>query len=155
MGKKSADNLLAAIERSKRPSLRRLLHGLGIRHVGEATARQLAAHFQALTAFYAATPEDFLAVRDVGPTMATALHDFFQSERNRARIDALLAVGVEPQAARGDRRGALQRQDGGAHRNAGRDDARRGQGGGGAPRRQGLGERLQEDRLGGGGRGSR
>jgi len=96
MGTRSVENLLAAIDRSRTPALRRFLHALGIRHVGETTARQLADHFRGLPALFEAGLEDFQGVRDVGPVLATALHDFFQSERNRARIEALLAEGVAP-----------------------------------------------------------
>jgi len=108
MGEKSADNLLAAIERSRTPKLRNFLQALGIRHVGDATARQLAEHFREVPAFYAASLEDFQSVRDVGPIMATALHDFFASERNRARIDALLASGVAPVPPEVRRGGAFE-----------------------------------------------
>jgi DNA ligase (NAD+) len=96
MGEKSAENLLAAIARSKQTTLRRFLYGLGIRHVGEATAKALADKFRDARAIFAASIDDFLAVRDVGPAMAAEIHAFFQEPQNRAAIDQLLELGVSP-----------------------------------------------------------
>ena len=99
MGEKSAENLVAEIERSKRAPLDRLIHGLGIRHVGEATAKALADRFGAVDRFLAATEEDLLEIRDVGPEVAHAIATFLGDERNRAEIEALLAAGLSPHAA--------------------------------------------------------
>ncbi|SEL51179.1 DNA ligase (NAD+) [Stigmatella aurantiaca] len=96
MGEKSADNLLAAIERSKQTTQRRFLYALGIRHVGEATAKALAEAFPEAPLLYTADMEALTRVKDVGPTMAQVLHAFFQEPQNRAAIDALLAAGVSP-----------------------------------------------------------
>lgn len=98
MGEKSAQNLLSAIERSKKTTLRRFLYALGIRHVGEATARALADHFRDVRRLYRASEEELMHVRDVGPAMASEIHAFFQEPQNRAVIDDLLKAGVEPQA---------------------------------------------------------
>ncbi|MGO9832169.1 MAG: NAD-dependent DNA ligase LigA [Myxococcaceae bacterium] len=97
MGEKSAQNLVAALERSRRPALRRFLYALGIRHVGEATARTLAEAFPKVRALYEASEEALMRVKDVGPEMARAISAFFHDEKNRENIDALLAAGVHPE----------------------------------------------------------
>ena len=99
---KSTDNLLAAIEASKRRELWRVIHGLGIPHVGVAAAKDLAAHFRDLEKLTAATTTDFIANKEsvisgIGGTMAEAITGFFQEPRNRATVAALLKAGVEPQ----------------------------------------------------------
>jgi DNA ligase (NAD+) len=104
MGEKSAANVLAALERSKRTTLPRFLHALGIRDVGEATAAALAAHFGTLAALREASIEQILEVPDVGPVIAAHLHAFFAAAANRAIIERLLASGLHwpegPPAAR-------------------------------------------------------
>ncbi|MBY0464615.1 MAG: NAD-dependent DNA ligase LigA [Burkholderiales bacterium] len=96
----SAENLLAALEASKQTTLPRFLFGLGIRHVGEATAKDLAKHFGRLDAIMGATPEEaatveqLLAVRDVGPVVAQSIHTFFQQPHNREVVAQLRACGV-------------------------------------------------------------
>ncbi len=97
MGEKSAQNFLAALERSKPPPLRRFLYALGIRHVGEATARALADHFKDVRALYQADAEALTRVKDVGPEMAKVIAGFFAEPQNREGIEALLAAGVAPQ----------------------------------------------------------
>ena len=97
MGEKSAENLVAALERSRRLPLRRFLYALGIRHVGEATARTLAEAFGDVRALYRATEEELMRVKDVGPEMARAIAAFFHDARNRENIDALLEAGVRPE----------------------------------------------------------
>ena len=100
MADKSARNLLAAIEQSKHTTLARFLFGLGIRHVGEATAKDLAKHFGRLDAIMGATPEEaasveqLLAVRDVGPVVAQSIHTFFQQPHNREVVEQLRACGI-------------------------------------------------------------
>ena len=94
MGEKSAANVLAALERSKRTTLPRFLHALGIRDVGEATAAALAAHFGALASLREATVEQILGVPDVGPVIAAHVHAFFAAAANRAIIERLLASGL-------------------------------------------------------------
>ena len=100
MADKSAQNLLAALDASKQTTLARFLFGLGIRHVGEATAKDLARHFGRLSAIMgeapeqAATVEQLLAVRDVGPVVAQSIHTFFQQPHNREVVEQLRACGV-------------------------------------------------------------
>src|SRR5206468_6587081 len=74
MGEKSAQNLLAGLEKSKSTTLPRFLYGLGIRHVGEATAKDLAKHFGQLDAIMDAPVEQLLEVADVGPVVAESIH---------------------------------------------------------------------------------
>jgi DNA ligase (NAD+) len=94
IGEKTADSLLAEIERSKSAPLARVLLGLGIRHVGERTAQALSDAFGSLDALIAATVEDLTRVNDVGPKVAATVHDFFQNERNLALIERLRAAGL-------------------------------------------------------------
>ncbi len=96
MGEKSAENLLEAIGRSKQTTQRRFLFALGIRHVGEATAKTLAETFPDVRQLYSASVEDITRVKDVGQTMAEVIHTFFQEKRNQQAIEALLAAGVTP-----------------------------------------------------------
>ncbi len=98
MAEKSAQNLVDAIERSKDVPLGRLLFALGIREVGEVSARNLARHFGGLDALIAADAEALEAVDDVGPIMAAHIREFFAERRNREVVDRLLAAGVEPKA---------------------------------------------------------
>jgi DNA ligase (NAD+) len=96
MGEKSVDNLLAALAQSKTTSLRRFIYALGIRMVGEATARALALAFPSMELLLAASFENLQRVRDVGPEVARHLYDFLQQPENRAAIGRLLAAGIEP-----------------------------------------------------------
>lgn len=97
LAEKSAENLREALTRSKHTTLRRFLYALGIRHVGEATAKALAEHFRDVRRLYEASEEDLLAVKDVGPAMATEIAAFFHEPQNQAVIDQLLALGVHPE----------------------------------------------------------
>lgn len=94
MGDKSAQNVLAALEHSKATTLPRFLYGLGIRHVGESTARDLARHFGKLDGIMDASVEQLLQVPDVGPIVAESIHAFFQQAHNREVIEQLRACGV-------------------------------------------------------------
>ena len=94
MGEKSADNLLAELERSKSPSLERLLYALGIREVGEVTAASLARSFGTMEKITAASIEDLTEVPDVGPIVAGHVHAFFQEPHNCQVIEALEAAGL-------------------------------------------------------------
>ena len=94
MADKSAQNVLAALEKSKQTTLPRFLFGLGIRHVGEATAKDLARHFGTLDAIMDASVEQLLAVNDVGPVVAQAIHTFFGQPHNREVAEQLRACGV-------------------------------------------------------------
>ena len=96
MGEKSAQNLVAGIERSKQVSLPRFLFALGIRDVGEATALNLANHFGSLAAVMQASVEALTQVEDVGPVVAARVADFFAEQRHRALVQALLDAGVTP-----------------------------------------------------------
>jgi DNA ligase (NAD+) len=103
LAEKSAGNLIAAIDRSRRTSLPRLLFALGIRHVGEQVARVLAAHAGSLERLQSASEEELTGVRGVGPEIAASVAAFFRQEQNRRTVAALLANGVlappEPAAA--------------------------------------------------------
>ena len=94
MGGKSAENLLAAIDRSRRTTLPRVLHAVGIPEVGEATARQLARHFGDLDALAGASVEALEAVPDVGPVVAARIAGFFAEAANRQLLHDLQATGV-------------------------------------------------------------
>ena len=94
MGDKSAQNLLAGLEQSKATTLPRFLFALGIRHVGEATARDLARHFGGLDAVMAASVEQLLQVPDVGPVVAESIHTFFAQPHNREVVEQLRACGL-------------------------------------------------------------
>ncbi|HHH35732.1 MAG TPA: NAD-dependent DNA ligase LigA [Gammaproteobacteria bacterium] len=94
MGRKSAANLVAALERSKTTSLARFLYALGIREVGEATAQTLAAHFGSLEALMDADEEALQAVPDVGPVVAAHIRAFFRQKHNREVIRRLRDLGV-------------------------------------------------------------
>jgi DNA ligase (NAD+) len=94
MGEKSADNLLAALERSKQTTLPRFIFALGIREVGEATALSLARHFGGWEALSVAREEQLLEVDDVGPVVADHLVQFFDSASGMAVVGALREAGV-------------------------------------------------------------
>ncbi|MEY4652357.1 MAG: ligase LigA [Pseudomonadota bacterium] len=94
MGEKSAQNLLAGLEQSKATTLPRFLFALGVRHVGEATARDLARHFGTLDAVMNANVDQLLKVPDVGPVVAESVHTFFQQAHNREVVEQLRACGV-------------------------------------------------------------
>jgi len=96
MGRKSAENLIAAIDKAREPSLARLLFALGIRHVGETTARDLAQHFGSIQAVMDADEESLLSVKDVGPAVASSILQFFAEAHNRQVVQALLDAGVRP-----------------------------------------------------------
>jgi len=94
MGEKSADNLLAELERSKSPDLDRLLYALGIREVGEVTASSLARHFGSLEKLMEASEEELIEVPDVGPIVASHVHAFFREAHNREIIEGLHRAGL-------------------------------------------------------------
>jgi DNA ligase (NAD+) len=94
MAEKSANNLLAAIEKSKKTTLAKFLFGLGIRHVGESTAKDLAKHFGNIDAVMNASVEALLDVNDVGPVVAQSLRNFFDQPHNREVVEQLRACGV-------------------------------------------------------------
>jgi DNA ligase (NAD+) len=94
MAEKSAQNILAALEKSKRTTLPRFLFGLGIRHVGEATAKELARHFGQLDRIMDASLEALSEVNDVGPVVAQSIRTFFDQPHNREVVEQLRACGV-------------------------------------------------------------
>ncbi len=94
MGEKSAQNIVAAIETSKDTTLARLIYALGIRNVGEATARDLARHFGSLEALMGADAEALQRVPDVGPVVAESIAGFFAETHNREVIAGLTQAGV-------------------------------------------------------------
>tara|TARA_R110000851_G_scaffold165169_2_gene309842 strand:+ start:46779 stop:48821 length:2043 start_codon:yes stop_codon:yes gene_type:complete len=94
MGRKSAENLVKAIDAVRKPPLGRLLFSLGIRHVGETTARDLARHFGSIQAIMDADEEALMAVPDVGPVVARSVLEFFAEPHNREVIHSLERAGV-------------------------------------------------------------
>ena len=95
MADKSAQNIVVALEKSKQTTLPRFLFGLGIRHIGEATAKELARHFGSLDAIMDASEEQLLLVADVGPIVAHSLRTFFDQPHNREVVAQLRACGVQ------------------------------------------------------------
>lgn len=91
---KAAENLINAVENSKKQPFSRLLYGLGIRHVGSHMADVLAKHFPSLDKLEAATHEDLVAVMEIGPAIAASIVNFFTLERNRKVLDKLRRAGV-------------------------------------------------------------
>ncbi|MGB0360800.1 MAG: helix-hairpin-helix domain-containing protein, partial [Endozoicomonas sp.] len=95
MGKKSAENLITALNTSLKTTLSRFIYALGIREVGEATAQGLAMHYQDLHKLMSASSEDLQSVNDVGPIVAGHIEKFFQQAHNREVVESLLTKGVE------------------------------------------------------------
>jgi len=110
MADKSAQNLITAIEKSKTTTLPRFIASLGIRHVGEATAQQLAEHFGDFEHIRKATEEELRQVRDVGPEVARSIAHFFAQEQNRRVIDKLLKAGIHFPKVTARRTGRLSGQ---------------------------------------------
>lgn len=94
MGKKSAENLIAAIEKSKQQGLARLLCAFGIRQVGSKAAKVLARRYATLDELMAATEEELTSVDDVGPVTARYITEWFQSDQSRRQIELLREAGV-------------------------------------------------------------
>ena len=94
MAKKSAQNIVDALQKSKQTTLPRFLFGLGIRHVGESTAKALARHFGRLDSIMDATLEQLTGVADVGPIVALSLRTFFDQPHNREVVEQLRACGL-------------------------------------------------------------
>jgi DNA ligase (NAD+) len=94
MADKSAAKLVAALEQSKTTTLARFLYALGIRHVGETTAKDLARHFGAIDRLMDASVGQLLEVADVGPVVAQAIHTFFAQPHNREVVERLRAAGI-------------------------------------------------------------
>jgi len=94
MAEKSARNLLEQLEKSRARELRRLLFGLGIRHVGDRVAQLLARHFRSLDALAAAPVEEMEAVHEIGPIVALSVHDWFRDPANRRLVERLKEAGL-------------------------------------------------------------
>jgi DNA ligase (NAD+) len=102
MAEKSAQNIIDALEKSKTPTLARFLFSLGIRQVGETTAKDLARHFGTLDKLMGASIEQLLEVPDVGPIVAASIHTFFAQPHNVEVVEQLLAAGVQPKESEGE-----------------------------------------------------
>ncbi|HET8610640.1 MAG TPA: NAD-dependent DNA ligase LigA [Burkholderiales bacterium] len=113
MAGKSAANVVTAIANSRQTTLARLIYALGIRNVGETTARDLADHFGDLEKLMTADEDTLMRVSDVGPVVAQSIARFFAEPHNRAVVDGLLAAGVTP--ARDERRGRARAAVRGRH----------------------------------------
>lgn len=100
MGKKSAENLIKAINDSKERGLERLLFALGVRQVGEVAAEQIAAKMRTLDAVFEATLDDFLSIDDIGEITAATLVEFFASEGTRELCERLVSLGVKGEAVK-------------------------------------------------------
>ena len=93
-GKKSVENLKESIEISKKTTFGKFIYALGIRNVGEATSKELAAHFRSLDNLFNATVEDYLMVNDIGPVVAESLVKYFHNESNQQIINSIIASGI-------------------------------------------------------------
>lgn len=107
MGEKLAENLLNAVERSKKIPLSRFIYALGIRHVGERAAQLLAEYLGSLQALQEATEEQLLQIPEIGPATAREIVEFFRRDENRRVIDKMLQAGVQPFAERQKRSDAF------------------------------------------------
>ena len=112
MGKKSATNLINALELSRTTTLARFIYALGIREVGEATARSLANHYHELDAIQSATVEALQSVDDVGPVVASHIEKFFRQPHNQEVITELLEQGVHWEAVQAPAEGVAQPLEG-------------------------------------------
>jgi len=95
MADKSGQNIIDAIEESKTKPLSKFLYALGIRHVGETTAEDLARHFSRLDDFFHLTEEDLMQVEGIGPEVAASVYQFFRDKKNKESIDRLKKAGVK------------------------------------------------------------
>lgn len=97
MGEKSAENLLEALDKAKKPTLARFIYSLGIRHVGEHIAEVLAERFGSVRELSRADTETLVSVHEVGPQVAERIVRFFSDVRSKQMVDNLLTAGVDPQ----------------------------------------------------------
>ena len=116
LAEKSAQNLLDAIEKSKKVSLARLLHALGIRHVGQRAAQVLAQRFHSMSKLQQASLEELEAVVEIGPTMAESIHTFFDAKENRKEMRTAGIVKLGHAGRRSRRRWQAFRKTVRAHR---------------------------------------
>lgn len=108
MGKKSAENLIRAIEKSKERGLEHLLFALGIRQVGEVAAEEIAIKMRTLDAVMAASFDDFAAINDIGAVTASAIVDFFANEKTQELCRRLKELGVKTESVTEERLTALE-----------------------------------------------
>jgi DNA ligase (NAD+) len=108
MADKSARNVLDAIQRARKTTLDRFINGLGIRHVGEHTARQLALKFKTMDALAAASEDDLLGVRDIGKEVAHSIREYFDEPRNLKTVKRLIEILEVEAPAEIEGRGALR-----------------------------------------------
>ena len=107
MGEKLATKILSNIDASRTRPLARLLHGLGIRHIGEHTAEVLASHFGSLTRLAATSVEELAAVHEIGKTTAESVWNWFQNEESQQLLVRLQAAGVTPTAPQDSERSTV------------------------------------------------
>jgi len=127
MADKSAQNIIDAIEKSKTKPLSKFLYALGIRHVGETTAEDLARHFQRLDDFFRLSEEDLMEVEGIGPEVAASVHQFFRDKKNKESIELLKKAGVKVIEPKVKEKGKLAGKTflfTGALKTFGRDEAR-------------------------------
>jgi DNA ligase (NAD+) len=127
MADKSAQNIIDAIEGSKTKPLSKFLYALGIRHVGESTAEDLARHFTRLDDFFHLSEEDLMEVEGIGPEVAASVHQFFKDKKNKESIERLKKAGVKVVELKGKEKGKLAGKTfvfTGALKDVGRDEAR-------------------------------
>jgi DNA ligase (NAD+) len=127
MADKSAQNIIDAIEKSKTKPLSKFLYALGIRHVGETTAEDLARQFQRLDDFFRFTEEDLMEVEGIGPEVAASVHQFFRDKKNKESIELLKKAGVKVIESKVKEKGKLSGKTfifTGALKTFGRDEAR-------------------------------
>jgi len=127
MADKSAQNIIDAIEKSKTKPLSKFLYALGIRHVGETTAEDLARHFQRLEDFFHLSEEDLMEIEGIGPEVAASVHQFFGDKKNRESIDRLKKAGVKVIEPKAKEKGKLAGKTflfTGSLKDFGRDEAR-------------------------------
>jgi DNA ligase (NAD+) len=104
---KSAQNIMDSIEKSKTKPLSKFLYALGIRHVGETTAEDLARSFPRLDDFFHLSEEDLMEVEGIGPEVAASVHKFFGDKKNKESIDRLKKAGVKVLEPKGEEKGKL------------------------------------------------
>jgi DNA ligase (NAD+) len=107
MAEKSAQNIIDAIEKSKTKPLSKFLYALGIRHVGETTAEDLARQFPRLDNFFRLSEEDLMEVEGIGPEVAASVHQFFRDKKNKESIELLKKAGVKLIEAKAKEKGKL------------------------------------------------
>ncbi len=107
MADKSARNIIEAVEKSKTKPLSKFLYALGIRHVGETTAEDLARQFPRLDDFFHLSEEDLMEVEGIGPEVAASVHQFFRDKKNKESIELLKKAGVKVIESKGKEKGKL------------------------------------------------